>query len=131
MSDLFATPAPTVDQVLENLISILSRRRYRFTDENDLQRGIEQVLTEAKIDFQREARLNASDRLDFLLPGGVAIEVKIKGSIAELLRQASRYLARPEIQAVLVVGSPHWITRVPETLNDKPLRALRLVGSLL
>ncbi len=116
---------------LDALGGLLSRFRFRFTSERELQDGIALVLEQAHLRFRRETGLSQHDRPDFLLDNGFAIEVKIKGSLAELLRQATRYLGHGEIRGLLVIGTPHWLTRVPPSLLGKPVHSLRLVGSLL
>ena len=132
MSDLFEQAGDVdVGSRLDAVAAVLSRYRFRFTDEDDLQKGIAAALQANGLAFHREESLSARDRPDFLLDGGLAIEVKIKGSLSELLRQAARYLEHEEIRAVLVVGSPGWLNRIPETMQGKPLRPLRLIGSLL
>lgn len=132
MSDLFESLSESdVQARIDAAVSVLSRYRFRFTEESDLQKGIAAALQANGIAFHREEALSARDRPDFLLDGGVAIEVKIAGSLSDLLRQVARYLEHDEIRAVLVVGSPGWLNRVPETLQGKPVQSLRLIGSLL
>jgi len=116
---------------LDSLETLLSSHRYRFSSERDLQNGIDEVLQTSGLSYRREFSLGVSDRPDFLVHGGIAIEVKIKGSISELIRQISRYATHNDVSAILVVGTPHWIPRVPEIINEKPVRPFRLLGSLL
>lgn len=116
---------------IDLLASRLAAYRFRFVSEKDLQDGIEALLTAEHIPFQRERAISAPDRPDFLVDGNLAVEVKIKGSLAQLLRQAARYASHPEIAGIVVVGSPRWLTGVPSTLCDKPVKAVRLLGSLL
>jgi hypothetical protein len=113
------------------LVHFLGGYRFNFVTERELQDGIEEVLKKSGVVYQRENALSAPDRPDFMVDRAIAIEVKIKGSLAALLRQASRYAAHPEVEAILVVGTPHWLSRVPPVLVDKPVRSLRLMGSLL
>lgn len=115
---------------IESLTILLRKYRFRFVTEKDLQDGIAAALDEAGILYSREKSLGKPDRPDFIV-GTVAIEVKIKGSLADLLRQVSRYASHDEISAVLAVGTPHWLTRVPPTLVGKQVQSLRLLGSLL
>lgn len=115
---------------LDQLSALLGSFRFRFVTEKDLQDGIEAVLAKAQVSYRREQSLNVSDRPDFMV-AGIAIEVKTKGSLADLLRQASRYAGSNEVSSILVVGSPHWLTRVPTELAGKPVCAVRLIGSLL
>lgn len=118
-----------MDNLLE-MAKILNTFRFRFITEKDLQDGIESVFVCNQIQYQREQFLSASDRPDFMV-NRIAVEVKIKGSLADLLRQASRYAASSEVDAILVVGTPHWLSRVPVSLAGKPVHAVRLMGSLL
>ena len=130
---LVADAAPVPRGILhpDELIDVLERFRFRYTDENELQQGIAKALTLRGITFEREKVLSRPDRPDFLVCGGVAIEVKIKGSLADLLRQVSRYATHTEVIGVLAVGTPKWLPQVPEELCGKPVRSLRLIGSLL
>lgn len=114
-----------------DLISTLSRLRFRFATEKDLQDGFEKVFRENGIPFQREFPISERDRLDFLVAGGIALEVKIKGSLPDLVRQIARYARHDDIREILVVGTPRWIPRVPVAIEGKPVYGLRLVGSLL
>lgn len=122
-------PPSMVD--IERVLNILSGFRFRFSSERDLQDGIAKVLEQNNILYRREQNLSKRDRPDFILGDGIAVEVKIKGSLSELLRQSARYLEHQEIKQLIVVGTPSWIHRLPSTLGGKNLRGLRLVGSLL
>lgn len=123
---LAAKTGPSVDA----LAQLLQRHRFRIGNELELQDGIEQVLAAAGLAFARERALSRPDRPDFLVEGGTAIEVKTKGSLADLLRQVSRYAQHDQVSAVLCVGTPAWLTRVPEALHGKRLLSLRLLSSL-
>ena len=113
-----------------DLITTLARLRFRFATEKDLQDGFEKVFRENGIPFQREFPISERDRLDFLVDG-IALEVKIKGSLPDLVRQIARYARHDDTREILVVGTPRWIPRVPETIEGKPVYGLRLVGSLV
>lgn len=108
---------------------LLASRRYAIQDEKSLQDGLEQVLREAKVPYVREFVLDAHSRPDFLL-GSLAIEVKTKGSIAQFLRQAYRYLEHAEVTELIAIGTPHWIGGLPPELAGKPLYGVRLLNSL-
>lgn len=115
---------------LEQLSSLLAGFRYRFTDERDLQDGIERVLRSSGSPYRREPVLSAPDRPDFLVDD-IAIEIKIQGSLSQLLRQVSRYATHDEVHGILVVGTPVWLVQVPGEIVGKPMASLRLLGSLL
>jgi hypothetical protein len=116
----------------EEVDVILSRYRFRFSSESPLQQGISSALTIAKIDHQREVRLDQDSRLDFLCDGGLAIEVKISGNFtrAELIRQITRYAESDRVEMLLVVSS-RFIADMPATLNGKPLIVHVLLASML
>lgn len=112
------------------LCRLLDGHRFALHDEKALQDGIELVLSAHQVPYEREAVLDAQSRPDFLV-GTLVIEVKIKGSAAQFLRQAHRYLEHDHVHAVIAVGTPHWISLLPPDLAGKPLHSLRLLGSLL
>ena len=116
---------------IDELSHLLTGYRFRFASEKDLQNGIEAILTQAGIPYHRETSLSAPNRPDFMIENGIALEVKIKGSLANLLRQANRYAQHEEVQSILIVGTPHWFSKIPSSLSGKPIRSLRLLGSLL
>lgn len=121
-------PPPEIE--LAHLCKVFSAYRYNFQDENTLQEGMAVALARNAIAFEREVRLDAKNRPDFMV-GAVAIEVKIKGTFAQFLRQAHRYLALEQISALIVVGTPKWMPAVPNTLLGKPVYTVRLMSSLL
>jgi hypothetical protein len=117
-------------QDLERLCKVFSSYRYNFQDEGSLQEGLAVALTRSGIEFEREVRLDSHNRPDFMI-GSVAVEVKIKGTFAQFLRQAARYLELDQVSALIVVGTPKWMPAVPATLLDKPIYTVRLTSSLL
>jgi hypothetical protein len=108
-------------------------RGYRFssTGEAELQRGIDKVLTDAGLQVQREKHLSRKDRPDFLVQDGVAIEVKIDGSLTAVMRQISRYATQPAVLAIILVTTraTHAV-RMPESFCGKPVRVVHLAGAL-
>jgi hypothetical protein len=118
-----------------SLASLLAGFKYRFTTEEELQRGIEQVLRDQWIGFKREYRLNKTDRPDFLVmpdrhvPGertpGIAVEVKIGGSAAEVTRQVHRYLQHEEVAGVMLVTS-RFRHQLPAEINGKPVAVFHI-----
>jgi hypothetical protein len=103
--------------------------RYNLTDEYTIQAGIERVLRDAELDFEREKHLAIRDRLDFFV-GGVAIEVKRQGSVGDLLRQLSRYAEYGVVRELLVVTARAQLSDLPSELGGKPLECLVLLRSI-
>lgn len=114
-----------------SLIQIFEGVRFRFGSEVDLQNGVELLLQRSKIAYAREKALTAKDRPDFLVDGGIAIEIKIQGTFAQAVRQIDRYTKHESVQSILVIGSPSWINRIPAFIGGKPVHAIRITESLM
>jgi len=100
---------------------------YAFTDERELQDGLAIVLADVA-GLHREHSFSPQDRIDFLLPDGVGIEVKIDGSLSDLARQVHRYAQREEITALIVVTNRLRLAELPETINGKPVVVVKVGG---
>ncbi len=110
---------------------LLSGYRFAFTDEAMLQRGIAEVLTGAGYVVKREKRLSRKDRPDFMVEDGVAIEVKIDGSLTSVMRQLSRYAENVTVGAIVFVTTrATQALRVPKEFCGKPVRTVLLAGAL-
>ncbi|MDB5085439.1 MAG: hypothetical protein JWN30_2325 [Bacilli bacterium] len=96
-------PIPTPEEVLQALSKL---RVSSVIDEYSLQKQIQEHLDNAGISYQREYRLAPRTRLDFLVQGGILIEVKRgrqKPSRKKVTEQLARYAAFDEIQAIILV----------------------------
>lgn len=122
-------PQPASAAAPTQICQILASHRYTVQDERSLQDGIEVVFNKNGLVFGREVRLDARNRPDFMV-GRVAIEVKTKGSFADFLRQAQRYVELDAVDALVIVGTPKWMPLVPAELNGKPVYTVRLLNSL-
>lgn len=112
---------------LRKLRDHLARFRFNFCSEDELQRGIEQVLARSTFEALREVRLGERGRLDFIVDGDIVIETKIGGSAAELMRQVARYAQSPQVAAILVVTSRAGHS-LPASFNGKPVLVHSLLG---
>lgn len=113
-----------------SLAELLSSYRYKYITETDLQNGIEEVLIKSGIAYKRELSLSTRDRPDFLIDE-IAVEVKIKGTLSQLLRQITRYVSHKEVSTVLVVGTPAWLNQIPSHIDGKAIYSSRFLGSML
>lgn len=129
MSEAAEQPTKANPMLLRRVVETLPRYAYRFSDEVALQDGIAQVLQQHAITFVREHVAGPEDRFDFLLSDGIVIEAKIKGSMPQALRQVSRYAARPEVSAVVLVSSRQWRAQGRMELHDKPVHIVYLRGA--
>lgn len=114
----------------QQIAGLLSSFRFRFSEEKDLQEGIEKALAGAGIPFEREVHLDAGDIVDFMV-GGVAVEVKIDGSLSALTRQVARYARHERVAEILVVSSRNRLVNLPASIGAKPLHTLSLAGGML
>lgn len=108
----------------ERVRALLARCQYRFATEAQLHKAIADLLEDERIGFIREYPLSATDRLDFWLPeSGVAIEVKVRESMAVAMRQVERYLRDDRVRGLILAASRAW-ARQPAppdpTLQGKP-----------
>jgi hypothetical protein len=111
------------------LLEALRATRFHYTSEDDLQRGIAKVLETAGIPHQREFRLGAQSRLDFMVEGGLGIEVKIDGSAMDLGYQVLRYLKDEAVKGIVVVTTRSSHRDLPRELEGKPIWVLYLFAS--
>lgn len=109
------------------IVAALEDTRFRFTDEAGLQAGIAAALEDAGIaNVQREYHLSAKDRPDFWVDG-VAVEVKVKGSAEDTVRQLLRYAAHPSTTAVVLATTvSRHVTAMPPMLVTKPLHVVHV-----
>lgn len=111
----------------ERIVEAVGSKHFRFTNEDELQRGIAQVLDGLGIPYAREFKLSKEDRIDFLVEGGLGIEIKIKGSFADLARQVHRYLGHEEVSEVLVVTSRAQLSyQLPKEMRGKTVTSVWL-----
>ena len=117
-------------EMLESLTYTLESAVLRFSNEAELHEGIAEVLVSKQIPFEREVIITSHDRLDFLV-GDIAIEVKVDGSAAEVLRQLHRYAQHERIGALILVTSRSRHQMLTKVLNGKPLECVYLIRSML
>jgi hypothetical protein len=86
-----------------NVADVVRSARFSFGDEDQLQAGIADALINAGYAVAREVRLNARDRIDLLVHGGIGIEVKIAGPASAVRRQLARYAEHESIQELILV----------------------------
>lgn len=105
------------------LVSLLKSKRFDLTTEKILQLEIWQVLKEKYPEIQREIHLSKEDRPDFFL-NGIAIEVKIKGTVKSILAQCERYAEHDKVTGILLVTNR--AMGFPKELNGKPCYVVNL-----
>jgi len=115
----------------ENVTETLRGYRMAQTTERALQDSIAEVLHHRGFSFQREARLSARDRPDFLITPGICLEVKTQGPASEVRRQLERYAESPDVAVVLLVTTNPLHEIMPDMMAGKPVMVLCLGGAFL
>lgn len=90
------------------LTALLGRYVFRAASEQQLQDQVAGILAGAGLQVDREVRVNSgANRYDLLVTipgvGRVVLELKLHASAPGVERQAQRYAAAPEVDAVMVV----------------------------
>lgn len=97
---------------------ILHSRPPVICNESDLQNWLEDLFERSGVDAQREVRLSARNRVDFMV-GGIAIETKVDGSLSSILRQLDRYAECDQVEEVLLVTTLRKHLTTPFELRGK------------
>jgi hypothetical protein len=114
----------------EQIAALLQATRFQFSSEDDLQRGIDALLRSKGIVAKREVVLGPGDRIDFLIEGGIGIEVKVRGSASTLGRQVERYLSGNRLSSIIVVTSRMEHQALPSTISSKTVLVVHLLASV-
>ena len=115
--ELFKPVSSSLEQVIAALGSL---RITRVADEYALQEKIRQCLDNHRIGYQKEHRLGPRSRVDFLVSGGCAIEVKrglAKPNQTRVLSQLTRYAEFEEVNAIILVVDRN--IHLPSEINGK------------
>lgn len=103
--------------------------RFAWASEAEFQSGVELAFQAGSVAVSREYSLGAAGRADFFLLAGVnrgiAIELKVKGSPAAVLRQLHRYAEVDAVLGVVLVTASMRLA-IPDELAGKPGRTIFL-----
>ena len=114
---------------LPTLWAVLHTYRFNCTSEATLGYGIAKALKLEDVQFEAEVVLDAKSRIDFLLEGGVGVELKVKGSANEVLAQLMRYADFARITSLVLVTTRAKHIDMPDSVRGKPLR-VHFVGGI-
>lgn len=115
---------------LGELIRIIENMKIRVSGESDLQDALAQLFNALDLKFEREKNIAPGLRPDFMLSGGVAVEVKIQDSLSELTRQVHKYLGENAVNAILIVSNRTRLMRLPKEMRGKPVYVALAGGGL-
>lgn len=107
------------------VMAAVAGHRFAFGSEFELQAGIEQVLRSRGAQFEAEADLGQHGRIDFLLDGGIGIEVKVAGSPSAVARQVIGYTKSPSVrEIVLITARARVDAYLPLQVGGKPIHVV-------
>ncbi len=114
---------------VEAIFQCLANRRFPLNNEIVTQDAIESAFKESGIPYEREVRLDAANRIDFMV-GDIGCEVKVKGhSKMQIFRQMERYSEFDGIKELMLVTNIP--TGFPKEVNGKPVYVFNLAKAWL
>jgi hypothetical protein len=126
---------PAASLAIVGLAQLLGQYAFRPASEAQLQDQVAEVLVRAGLAVDREVRAGDRDRYDLLVAppgaGRIVLELKLHASAPAVERQAQRYAAAPDVDAVVVVTTSqrlaHELRRAGATeLGGKPFGVIAL-----
>lgn len=104
--------------------TVLAGYGFHYAHEAQLQEGVALALNKESIEFEREVRLGAHDRIDFMV-GRVGIEVKVGHPLSSVIKQVHRYMQH-DIDELLLVTNRCRHALVNSIINGKRVEYLFL-----
>jgi hypothetical protein len=99
--------------------------KFNFSNELELQLGIEQLLISLPVHYQKEVIFSPEDRIDFLVvldtEVKVGIEVKVDGSLISVTRQLWRYSQSSLADVLVLVTTRTKHRHQPVEINGKTI----------
>lgn len=112
----------------QELIALLSGRRYNRRIEVRLHAEMMQVMDEAGVAYRHEHEL-IDGRIDFFIDG-IGIEAKVDGGPSAVARQLLRYAQDPTIKELILCTSIPSHGQLPSSMSSKPLHLVKLWQAL-
>lgn len=105
--------------------------RFHYSNEKELQAGIGRAFAAKGIAFEPEKPIGKGGVIDFLVTGGIGVEIKIKGSPSEVARQLVAYAECEEVREIVLVTGRSRLGRLPATILGKRVTVVTLWTSFL
>lgn len=109
---------------------LLEEHRFDLSSERTVQDGVELLLRDEGLRYQREVTLAPGDVIDFMV-SRLGVEVKLRCGLSEVTRQLHRYAQSAKVRQLLLVTVSLQLARVPRELNGKPVFVASLLRSCL
>jgi len=110
------------------IVTHLRTLRLPVGNEQALQDAVFVELQKLGVEFVREHRFNAADRVDFFTAAGLAIELKVDGTRNAVLRQLIRYAEHDCVKSLLLITTRSKHLGMPATLQAKPLAVYHVLS---
>lgn len=91
--------------MINEIVRALKSRPLPLNDEKELQAEISKLLESRGIPHKREVGLGDGDVIDFMLPDGIGMEIKIKASKRQIYRQCKRYCGHAQLRTLVLVSA--------------------------
>jgi hypothetical protein len=111
-------------QSVSEIVTMIRRQPLMLNNEKRTQSDIEKLFIANGVLHKREVDLGDGDVIDFMLPGGLGLEVKLKESKRAIYRQCSRYCKHPQVSQLILVSAT--ALGFPETIEGKPCYVVSL-----
>ena len=115
-----------MEKIEEVEAAVKNLRVPRIIDEYQLQNMVAEALRTNGLEFKKEYRLGVRNRIDFLVDGGIGVEIK-KGKPPKMstLAQVNRYADHNLVTGIILIVE-QLIHDVPEEINGKPCKLVAL-----
>lgn len=126
--------SPDFEPMVWTLVTALRHHieghRFNFSDEDALQRGLAETFE--GWDFEREYRIDAHNRIDFLIraptmqAARIGVEVKVASAAPKVEAQCKRYLDSGLIDGLVLVTTRRHHRKIKADRFDKPFAVVWL-----
>lgn len=105
--------------IVAEFVRDVRRGRFRLGTEALLQEDFEAFLDSRGIPFKREFILGPGERVDFMVDGHCAVELKLRCAPRTIYRQLQRYAAHDAVHNIVLVSAR--AVSMPDSMNGKPV----------
>ena len=112
------------------IASLIQSVRLSYSTEHELQTDLHELFRQHGCDVIREFRINARDRVDFLVKAkdcNVAVECKVKGSASSVMAQIARYAESDQVSEIVLVTSKR-MHLASEAFRERVILGKPLIG---
>lgn len=108
----------------QQVARLIRSGRYRLGHEALLQVDVEDLLRSNRVPYAREHVLGPGERVDFLVAGYIAVELKIKAQRRLIYRQMQRYALHDRVTSLILVTAA--AIGMPPAIEGKPVFVVSL-----